>query len=380
MWVSTKAQYGMRALVEVAVGGDRPTSLKQIADRQGLSQQYLEQIFAVLRRGGFVESVRGAHGGYKVALPYQRVRALDVLGRVDYPRERMEVIVAEGRQPSAQRNRAAREAAGEILYFLDDDSMATPGLFRAVAARYADPKVSAVGGPIITPDTDRFIQKGFGLALGSPFGGSTIRARYKKLGGERPATENDLILANLSFRKEAFTAAGGFNENLYPNEENELMNRLHAEGHVFLYVPDAYVHRSQRPGCKAYLRQVFTYGRGRMDQNYAHPEGFRPLHVAPSLFLLYCVSLLLIHNSIYFLPALVYLVLCLVFSAAAAAEAKNPLYFPVMPALFLGLHLGYGAGFIWGFFKGLRPKERAARPPVEVTIRRVAVGQAPAGR
>lgn len=79
MWVSTKAQYGMRALVEVAVGGDRPTSLKQVADRQGLSQQYLEQIFAVLRRGGVVESVRGAHGGYRVALPYHQVRALDVI-------------------------------------------------------------------------------------------------------------------------------------------------------------------------------------------------------------------------------------------------------------------------------------------------------------
>lgn len=79
MWVSTKAQYGMRALVEVALGGDRPTSLKQVADRQGLSQQYLEQIFAVLRRGGIVESVRGAHGGYRVVRPYDRIPALEVV-------------------------------------------------------------------------------------------------------------------------------------------------------------------------------------------------------------------------------------------------------------------------------------------------------------
>jgi Rrf2 family transcriptional regulator, cysteine metabolism repressor len=79
MWVSTKAQYGMRALVEVALSGERPTSLKTVADRQGLSQQYLEQIFAVLRRAGFVESVRGAHGGYRVALPLDQVIALDVV-------------------------------------------------------------------------------------------------------------------------------------------------------------------------------------------------------------------------------------------------------------------------------------------------------------
>ncbi len=79
MWVSTKAQYGMRALVEVALSGDRPTSLKTVADRQGLSQQYLEQIFAVLRRAGFVESVRGAHGGYRIAHPLDQVVALDVV-------------------------------------------------------------------------------------------------------------------------------------------------------------------------------------------------------------------------------------------------------------------------------------------------------------
>jgi Rrf2 family transcriptional regulator, cysteine metabolism repressor len=79
MWISTKAQYGMRALVEVAVGGERPTSLKTIADRQGLSQQYLEQIFAALRRGGVVESIRGAHGGYRVARSLDAIDALEIV-------------------------------------------------------------------------------------------------------------------------------------------------------------------------------------------------------------------------------------------------------------------------------------------------------------
>lgn len=79
MWVSTKAQYGMRALVEIAIGGDRPTSLKVVADRQNLSQQYLEQIFAALRRAEVVESVRGAHGGYRISRPLAEVTALEVV-------------------------------------------------------------------------------------------------------------------------------------------------------------------------------------------------------------------------------------------------------------------------------------------------------------
>ena len=182
------------------------------------------------------------------------VRALGALKGVDYPMDRLEVIVAEGRQPSVQRNRAAREAKGEILYFLDDDSLAPAGLFKEVATRYGDPEVSGVGGPIITSPTDGFLRKGFGLALSSPFGGSSIRARYKRLGVERRGTENELILANLSFRKSVFLGAGGFNENLYPNEENELLNKLTSEKKIFLYVPDAWLYRSQRPNSQGVLK------------------------------------------------------------------------------------------------------------------------------
>ena len=79
MWISTRAQYGMRALVEIAKGGERPTSLKVVSVRQGLSQQYLEQIFSVLRKAGFVESVRGARGGYRMKRSPLEVQALEVV-------------------------------------------------------------------------------------------------------------------------------------------------------------------------------------------------------------------------------------------------------------------------------------------------------------
>lgn len=79
MWVSTRAQYGMRALVEVALAEGAPVSLKTIALRQDLSHQYLEQIFSHLRRAGIVESVRGAHGGYRLARPTDKIDSLEVV-------------------------------------------------------------------------------------------------------------------------------------------------------------------------------------------------------------------------------------------------------------------------------------------------------------
>lgn len=78
MWVSTRAQYGMRALVEIALSSE-PTSLKVVSDRQNISQHYLEQIIAVLRRAGIVESTRGAYGGYRIARPLEQVTALEVV-------------------------------------------------------------------------------------------------------------------------------------------------------------------------------------------------------------------------------------------------------------------------------------------------------------
>lgn len=79
MWISTRAQYGMRALVEIGLHGETPISLKHVAERQDISQHYLEQLVAVLRKAGYVESIRGAHGGYKIAKPLNNISALEVV-------------------------------------------------------------------------------------------------------------------------------------------------------------------------------------------------------------------------------------------------------------------------------------------------------------
>ena len=79
MWVSTKAQYGLRALVEIGLRQPEAVPLKDVADVQGISQHYLEQIAAQLRRSGFIRSVRGAKGGYKLGKPMAQISALEVV-------------------------------------------------------------------------------------------------------------------------------------------------------------------------------------------------------------------------------------------------------------------------------------------------------------
>ncbi len=59
--------------------GEEPVSLKTVSERQDISQHYLEQIMAVLRRAGYVEASRGAYGGYRIARPLASIAALEVV-------------------------------------------------------------------------------------------------------------------------------------------------------------------------------------------------------------------------------------------------------------------------------------------------------------
>ncbi|ADV67662.1 RrF2 family transcriptional regulator [Deinococcus maricopensis] len=79
MWISTKAQYGLRALVEIGRRPGEAVPLKDVAANQGLSQHYLEQIASNLRRAGFIRSVRGAHGGYKLTRTPDLINTWDVV-------------------------------------------------------------------------------------------------------------------------------------------------------------------------------------------------------------------------------------------------------------------------------------------------------------
>ena len=67
MKLNTKGRYAVMAMVDLAVQRtDAPVALAEIAERQGISLSYLEQLFAKLRRAGLVNSVRGPGGGYRL--------------------------------------------------------------------------------------------------------------------------------------------------------------------------------------------------------------------------------------------------------------------------------------------------------------------------
>ena len=75
MKVSTKGKYGLKAMIDIAVfGKDNCISIKSIAKRQHISESYLEQLIPPLKKAGFVKSVRGAGGGYIIAMDPSEIR------------------------------------------------------------------------------------------------------------------------------------------------------------------------------------------------------------------------------------------------------------------------------------------------------------------
>ena len=86
MKLTTKGRYAVMAMADLARnGGEKPLSLAEIADRQEISLSYLEQLFAKLRKGGLVRSVRGPGGGYLLSRPASAVRISDIIFAVDEP-------------------------------------------------------------------------------------------------------------------------------------------------------------------------------------------------------------------------------------------------------------------------------------------------------
>ncbi|SHI18105.1 transcriptional regulator, BadM/Rrf2 family [Sporobacter termitidis DSM 10068] len=70
MKISTRGRYAIRLMLDLAQsGGDHYVTIKSISERQDISSKYLEQIISILNRAGYVKSVRGSQGGYKLARP-----------------------------------------------------------------------------------------------------------------------------------------------------------------------------------------------------------------------------------------------------------------------------------------------------------------------
>ncbi len=283
--------------------------------------------------------------------PGGNVAALDALRHIDAVCP-FEILIAEGNSPSRQRNAAVREALGELVYFLDDDSLVVPECLAICTDVLQDSSVAAVGGPSLTPNSDSTFQKIIGSALSSVFGAGNVRNRYRSVGITRMTTDRELILCNLMMRRDVFLSLGGFDERLYPNEENELLCRIQASGFKLMHIPHLVVQRSQRKTLTQFISQMFSYGRGRAQQTIISGS-ISIISFAPLFFIMYLGFLLLAPLNLCVLtPLIVYLVLDIIFSMSHVFTSR--IWSQVfLLFLFPIIHLANGLGLLWGLLFGV---------------------------
>ncbi len=150
MRLSSRAEYGMRVMVELAAAhGCGPLSLAQIARSEGLSLSYLEQLIGTLRRSGLVGSVRGARGGYTLARPPDAIRVGDVVRSLEGPIEPVNCL-AEGERASICKRQAscAARAMWECLRDSITETLDSVTLADLIAGRVGKVVIQMPASPV----------------------------------------------------------------------------------------------------------------------------------------------------------------------------------------------------------------------------------------
>ena len=112
--ITTKSPYARRALAELGRSGEGPVPIGDLARRRDIPVQFLEQLFAVLRRAGVLRSQRGVKGGYSFARPPGEITALEIVELLDGPLGRdADGIFADA--AAAARDVLARTTVADVI-------------------------------------------------------------------------------------------------------------------------------------------------------------------------------------------------------------------------------------------------------------------------
>ena len=210
--------------------------------------------------------------------PQKICACLQSLSRLDYPRDRFEVIVVDdGSQPSLQpvvdcfldqldvtlltqtnagpaaaRNAGAKRARGEFLAFMDDDCTPSPDWLQKLANRFAEIPDHAIGGQTLNPLPE------------NPY--STASQNLLNAGyayhNPTPGQASFFASSNLTVPAAHFHSIGGFDITFKTSEDRDFCDRWQHHGFQMTYAPEILIYHSHPLNFRAFWRRHFNYGRG----------------------------------------------------------------------------------------------------------------------
>lgn len=299
---------------------------------------------------------------------------------LDYPKEKVEIIFAEGNSsdhtreileryaekhdnvkifdnPTGNtaigRNICIENATGEMMMDFSAHTVAPRNLLKVLVSKLASQPedVAGVGCSNLPPEKQNFVGKASGAAFLGFMAGSGIFMQNTVFDEERFVEHMAFTL----YRREIFDKVGLFDPDFWCGQDAELDIRVKKAGYKILYTPEVQVKHYKRQTVRALFRQMYRYGIARAKMIKKHPDTAKIFHLLPSLFIGGTV-LLLILWMLAIIPfisllilGLIYVVLCFI---STAMVSRNPVIIISSVFFYLLITLGYGLGFIRGTVYG----------------------------
>lgn len=223
-------------------------------------------------------------------------RCLQALSALDYPPDRLEIIVADGMSTDATadvarahgatvlvnpkqivasgRNIAFAAARGEFIASTDDDCIVPQGWLKTALAAFADPNVGAVGGVSYLPETARPWARAANYVFRV-----AGRAGYSVQSDHLPGGDAvDLPGCNALYRTEVCRTVGPFDEELVTAEDVDFHQRIRDCGMSLSVHPELYVWHDKRSTPAGLFRQMRRFAEGRVQLDRTRPGALRPVH------------------------------------------------------------------------------------------------------
>jgi len=301
---------------------------------------------------------------------------LDSLLKLDYPKEKIEILIAEGpstdrtnniikkyaekydyikilKNPTGNtaigRNICIEQSTGDMLMNYSGHVLAEKNLLNVLALKLLNSpeEIVAVGCSNISPEKQNFIGKVAGVVFSSIMGGKNLFVQNAEFNEERFSDH----ISFSCYRKKVVEKVGNFDPLFWCGQDAELDLRLLKEGYKILYTPKTKVYHFKRTTMRSLFRQMHRYGIARAKMVKKHPTTLKIFHLFGSVFI-FGIIVILILTFLKLIPLWIIPIFILIYILSSIFSAfqitKKPSLILASIVFYFFVHIGYGAGFIRG--------------------------------